>query len=66
MTGVVVTPSVCLRHPTFGVFHRQISATGGDDFKRPSEREAIGKEGNMLIGSLLEGVELATRSAGGR
>ena len=25
--------------PTFGIFHRQISATGGDDFKRPSKRE---------------------------
>jgi len=25
--------------PTFGVFHRRISATGGDDFKRPSKRE---------------------------
>ncbi len=28
--------------PTFGVFHRQISATGGDDFKRPL------KEGGLI------------------
>ena len=27
--------------PTFGVFRRQIPATGGDDIKRPSKREVF-------------------------